>query len=136
MMNESFNTLPKRFHDRIPKNKTMVSPEPTPGCATGLRGRVAVMEALEVNDEIQDLILHSASEDQIYQVARRNGFMPMKEDAIMKALQHSIPYEEMNAFGNRVSLDDILDEYPTPVDNPENDSVKKAIITSNEDTIS
>lgn len=117
MINEAFKTLPSRYHDRIPKNRTLVKPEPTPGCATGLKGRVAVMEALQVNEEIQDLILHNASEDQIYQVARRNGFMSMKEDAIIKALQHMIPYEEMNAFGTKVGVEDPIDDFVIPVDN-------------------
>ncbi len=133
MMDETLKTLPERFLSRIPKNRTMVSPEPTPGCATGLRGRVAVMEALEVDDEIQDLILHNASEDQIYQAARKKGFMTMKEDAIIKALEHSIPYEEMNSFGTKVGIEDIIEqEVNTPVDNPEQIAPEKAIITGNE----
>jgi type II secretory ATPase GspE/PulE/Tfp pilus assembly ATPase PilB-like protein len=49
------------------------------------------MEAFEVNEEIQELILRNGSEDQIFQVARRHGFMTMKEDAIIKALEH-VPY--------------------------------------------
>jgi type IV pilus assembly protein PilB len=136
MIDESFKTLPERFHNRIPKNTTMVSPEPTPGCATGLRGRVAVMEALEVDDEIQDLILHNASEDQIYQVARRKGFMSLKEDAIIKALNHLIPYEEMNSFGSKVGVEDMLDDLIIPVDNPEQSEAKEAIIDSNENIVS
>jgi type IV pilus assembly protein PilB len=118
MIDEAFKTLPQKYHNRIPTNRTLVKPEPTPGCATGLKGRVAIMEALEVNEEIQDLILHNASEDQIYQVARRHGFMGMKEDAIIKALQHQIPYEEMNAFGSKIGVEEVLDEFIIPVDNP------------------
>lgn len=136
MIDDSFKTLPDRFHDRIPKSRTIVSPEPTPGCATGLKGRVAVMEALEVDEEIQDLILHNASEDQIYQVARRKGFMSMKEDAIIKALNHKIPYEEMNSFGSKVGVEEMLDDFIIPVDNLEQPETKKAIINDNENTVS
>lgn len=128
MMSEAFKTLPERFRDRIPKNRTLLKPEPTPGCATGLRGRVAVMESLEISDEIQDLILHNASEDQIYQVARRHGFMSMKEDAIIKALEHTIPYEEMNSFGTKLGIDDALDDLDDliiPVDNPVKEEPEK-----------
>jgi type II secretory ATPase GspE/PulE/Tfp pilus assembly ATPase PilB-like protein len=86
MMDETFKTLPKKYHERIPKERTIITPEPTPGCTTGLKGRVAVMEAFEVNEEIQELILHNGSEDQMFlQAARRYGFMTMKEDAIIKA---------------------------------------------------
>ncbi len=135
MMNETLKTLPERYHKRLPTNRTIVTPEPTPGCATGLRGRVAVMEALEINDEIQDLILHGASEDQIYQVARRNGFMSLKEDAIIKALQHKIPLEEMNSFGSVLEeADPVPPATKTPVDNPEPTQANKVIINDNEDT--
>ena len=136
MIDEAFKSLPERFQNRVPKTHTIVRPEPTPGCATGLKGRVAVMEALEVDDEIQDLILHNASEDQIYQVARRKGFMSMKEDAIIKALNHMIPYEEMNSFGSKVGVEDILDNITVPVDNLEQSETKKAIIEDNENTFS
>jgi len=137
LMDEAFKTLPERYRDRIPKNRTIVSPEPTPGCATGLKGRVAVMEALVIDDEIQDLILHGASEDQIYQVARRNGFMSMKEDAVIKALQHKIPLEEMNAFGTKVSSEaDFEKDEILPVDNPLHEDPTKAIIKLDEDITS
>ncbi len=136
MINQSIKNLPQKYHSRIPVNKTMLRPEPTPGCATGLRGRVAVMEALEVNEEIQNLILHNASEDQIFQSARKNGFMTMKEDAIIKALQHTIPYEEMNTFGTKVGLDMTVDDVPPPVDNQVAESPSPAIMDINEDLAS
>lgn len=110
MMDESFKTLPSKYHARIPENRTIVHPEPAPDCATGMRGRIAVMEVLAINDEIQELILQNGSEEQIFEVARRHGFMTMREDAIIKALEHEIPYEEMNAFGAKadVSYDDTM----------------------------
>lgn len=133
MMDETFKTLPKKYHERIPKEQTIITPEPTPGCTTGLKGRVAVMEAFEVNDEIQELILHNGSEDQIFQAARRYGFMTMKEDAIIKALEHTIPYEEMNAFGTKVGLEMEIDEMTGPVDNQVIDTAATDIMDVNED---
>jgi type IV pilus assembly protein PilB len=136
MMEQSFKTLPDKYRSRIPTGKTMVRPEPTPGCATGMKGRVAVMEALEINDEIQELILRNASEDQVFQTARKNGFMTMKEDAIIKALDHVIPFEEMNAFGTKVGLDSMLDEMDSPVDNQLAEPKDAAIMDINEDLAS
>ena len=133
MMDQSFKTLPQRYHYRIPKSRTMLRPEPAPGCATGLRGRVAVMEALEVNEEIQELILHNSSEEQMFLTARKNGFMTMKEDAIIKALDHVIPYEEMNTFGTKVGLESLPEEVAAPVDNPVAKTDIPAIINLNED---
>ncbi len=136
MIEEAFKTLPQKYQERIPKNRTIIYPEPAPGCATGLRGRVAVMEAFEVNEEIQELILREASEDQIFQVARRHGFMSMKEDAIIKALNHVIPYEEMNAFGTKVGVDTEIDETIGTVDNQVIESAESDIININEDIAS
>jgi type IV pilus assembly protein PilB len=104
-----FADLPEKFRGRIPKYGSVMHPEPSPGCATGLRGRVAIMETLEITEELQSLILKSASEEEMFNVARRQGFMSMQEDAIIKSLEHVIPFEEMNSFGTKVGLDDLLD---------------------------
>ncbi len=136
MMNQSFETLPEKYRSRIPTGRTIVHPEPTPGCATGMRGRVAIMEVLEINEAIQEMILKNASEEQIYDEARKHGFMTMKEDAIIKALAHMIPLEEMNAFGTKINVEDALEETETPVDNPIAVAESESIINSNENTSS
>lgn len=110
MVEKEFETLPEQFRDRIPQGDTMLRPEPSPGCTAGTKGRVAVMEALEVNEEIEALILNGGSEEDIYNVARKNGFMSIKEDAIIKGLQHVIPYEEVSIFGTKVGQENVLDE--------------------------
>ncbi|KXJ99080.1 MAG: Type II secretion system protein E [Parcubacteria bacterium OLB19] len=134
MINEAFKTLPQKYHTHIPTGeRTVIYPEPSPGCTTGLKGRVAVMEAFEINEEIQELILRNGSEDQIFQVARRHGFMTMQEDAIIKALQHTIPYEEMNAFGTKIGMDFDIDDIPVPVDNQVITESKADIMNINED---
>ena len=134
MMEDDFKTLPAKYHDRIPAGRTILHPEPTPGNATGLKGRIAVMEILEVSEPIQNLILKNASEEEIYNVARLHGFMSMKEDAIIKALDHIIPYEEMTVFGSKVGMDDIEDEESIPVNNsPQNVDID-AIIKNDENT--
>ena len=134
MIDETFKTLPSKYHDRVPANRTIVHPEPSPQSATGLRGRVAIMEVLEVNDEIQELILTNGSEEQMFNVARAHGFMTMQEDAIIKALEHVIPYQEMNAFGTKAGIELLLEEAPLPVDNQVNTEAEAPIIGGNEDT--
>lgn len=104
MVDKAFETLPEKYRTRIPDSKTMLHPEPSTGCASGTKGRVAVMEAFEVNEDIQELILKGGSEEEIFNVARKSGFTTMKEDAIIKAFNHIIPYEEMNVFGTKIGL--------------------------------
>ncbi len=116
MMNREFETLPERYHSVIPKSRTVLHPEPSAGCATGTKGRVAVTELFEVTTEIEGLILRGASEEDMYQAARKNGFVSIKEDAIIKALNHTIPYEEVSVFGTKVGQENVLQE-ESPVDN-------------------
>ena len=137
MMDDTFKTLPEKYSSRKPKGVSIVHPQSSPGCATGMRGRMAIMEVLEVNEAIQEMILKSASEEEIYNEARKHGFMTMKEDAIIKALEHKIPYEEMNIFGTKVGIDeDLSDTIATTVDKPPIATEASAIISSNENTTS
>ena len=116
MVDDSFATLPEQYHDRLPSAQDMLKIEPTKQCPSGTKGRVAVTECLEVTEEIEQLILENASEENIYQAAREDGFMSMKEDAIIKALEHIIPFEEVGAFGTKVGLaDDVLTPPTQPV---------------------
>lgn len=136
MIKDIFATLPEKYHHVIPKNRTMRDPEPTPGCTTGMKGRVAIMETLEINDELQSLILKNASEEEMYKVARKNGFMTMQEDAVVKALNHVISPVEMNAFGTKIGIDadEIFD-----VETVDNQIVKldeEGILDSNENIVS
>ena len=86
------------------------------------------MEAVEITPEIEALILKGGSEAEIYAVARKNGFMSMREDAVIKAMHHSIPFEEVNSLGGNFSEADSdtdissdiapkVDDVPKTVDN-------------------
>lgn len=118
MFKREFETLPEKYHKHIPESKTVLHPEPSAGCASGTKGRVAIMELFEVDSEIESLILKNASEEDMYHAARKNGFISMKEDAIIKALEHTIPIEEVSTFGTKVGEENVLTEDSLPVDNP------------------
>jgi type IV pilus assembly protein PilB len=136
MIDETFKTLPKKHHSRIPEVKSIMHPQPSPQSATGLKGRTAVTEVLEITDEIQELILRNASEEEFMQAARKNGFFTMYEDAIVKALNHEIPYEEMNVFRSKVGNEMIIEEAAPPVDNPFEDYILEDIMKGDETTTS
>lgn len=106
MIDHEFETLPGEYRARIPKSQTILNAEPTEDCPNGTRGRMAVTEVLEITDEIERCILDSASEDEIYDTARKQGYMSMKEDAIIKALNHDIPFEEVNTLGGALIISD------------------------------
>lgn len=117
MFNKEFESLPAAYRDRIPPFENIYHPVPVPGCTAGTKGRVAVMEVLEVDQDIQNLILKGGSEEEIYKVARAKGFMSMKEDAIIKALQGDIPYEEISSFGTKIGAETAVGKDFLPEDN-------------------
>lgn len=106
MIEHEFSELPEEYRHKIPKTDHVLFAQPSPDCASGTRGRVAVMEAIEVNQDIEKLILDGANEDAFLEAARKNGFISMKEDAIIKALEHTIPFEEVSTLGGAMLVSD------------------------------
>lgn len=128
---ETFKTLPKKYLNRIPTNRTVLHPEPIPSCPTGYRGRTAITEVLEINEEMQELILKNASEEEFFHAGRKNGFITIQEDAVIKALNHEIPFEEMNVFTSKINTDLSAEEF-NPVDNLADIEISEAIMEDNE----
>jgi type II secretory ATPase GspE/PulE/Tfp pilus assembly ATPase PilB-like protein len=61
---------------------TLYRAEGCPQCHyQGFKGRMAILEILRCDDEIDELIAHGASQQQLLQAARRNGFRSIAEDA-------------------------------------------------------
>ena len=106
LIDNEFADLPSEYRERIPQATEVLFAEPTASCSSGTRGRVAVMEAITVDEDIGKLILNGANEEQIYNMARSKGFMSMKEDAIIKALEHTIPFEEVSTLGGEALVSD------------------------------
>lgn len=124
MIDHEFRDLPEQFASSIPKGTHVLEAEPTADCATGTKGRVAVMEAIEINEDMTRLILNNGSEEEYYKAARSNGFISMKEDAIIKALDGSIPFEEVNTLGGALLVaDDPETPSVTPPDPIETEEV-------------
>jgi len=69
------------------------------GCSvckdTGYRGRVAVMEALEIDDDIRALILRKASEAEIRKVALAKGMIPLRQNALAKVIRGKTTLQEL-----------------------------------------
>lgn len=112
MIEKQFEDLPPQFKKDIPPAKQLYEAKPTGECPNGTRGRAAVLEVLEMNDEIERAILTNPSEETMYTIARNRGMLTMKEDAIIKALNGEIPFDEINTLGG----DLLVDEEATPVE--------------------
>lgn len=98
MIDKQFADLPEEFKKDIPMGKEVYEAVPTPDCVTGIQGRAAVIEVLSMNKELEQVILKNPTEVEIQKIARKNGMLTMKEDAIIKAFNRVIPFEEVNTL--------------------------------------
>ena len=89
----------KQFPPTLPESaEGLVIFEPT-GCkkcgASGYTGRIAVMETLEMSDQIAELVNTRASEAKIEKVAQGEGMITMRQDGILKVLDGVTTLEEI-----------------------------------------
>jgi type IV pilus assembly protein PilB len=74
--------------DRLPANGKWLVGRGCDDCRkSGFKGRVAIHELLQVNDELRELITRRAPEHEIRKVARAAGMRTLSEDGIAKAAQ-------------------------------------------------
>ena len=96
MIDREFRDIPEEFKKAIPFSEEVLAASSTPDCPKGTRGRTAVFEVLQMDKELEGMILKSATESEIMKVARKQGMLTMKEDAMVKAFKKEIPWEEVN----------------------------------------
>ena len=106
MLENQFADLPESERKKLPKLDTLYEAKPTKECPDGTRGRMAVFEVLEMNKDIEKVILTNPVESEIYKIARQNGMLTMKEDAIIKSSKKLIPFKEVNTLGGALLEDD------------------------------
>ncbi len=97
-----FADLPDAYRKSLPPFKEFYHASPTDECPTGMRGRVAVIEILRMNKNLEQVVLKEPVESKIYEAARKDGMFTMREDAIFKALAGEIPFEEVNTLGGEL----------------------------------
>jgi type IV pilus assembly protein PilB len=96
IVDKQFEDLPAEFRSEIPQATEILKIKPTPECPNGTKGREAVFEMFKMSKEIEQVILKNPVESEIYKVARQQGLITMKEDAIRKMMLKIIPFEEIN----------------------------------------
>ncbi len=107
MLEDQFADLPDKYKPTIPKK--LYEAKATAECPSGLRGRLAVFELLPMTSELERQILTDASEDKVRAIARKHGMLTMKEDAILKSFEGSIPFSEANKLSGALLAEKIVD---------------------------
>jgi type II secretory ATPase GspE/PulE/Tfp pilus assembly ATPase PilB-like protein len=93
-----FQDLPKEYLEKLPVTDTVYEAQKSEGSESGLHGRMPVAEMFIVDREIERLILNKPSEDVLYEYARKQGMLTMKDDAILKCMKGLIPWDEVNTL--------------------------------------
>jgi type IV pilus assembly protein PilB len=97
---EQFKDLPEDFKKVIKLTDKMYDTVPSPDCPSGTRGRIAICEMFKVDKEMQSVILKNPINSEIYKVARKNGMLTMREDAMLKGIGGIIPFTEVYNFSD------------------------------------
>ena len=99
MIDKEFEDLPEEYKTEISGINEVYETEPGPSCPNGTRGRTAVFEVLSMTKELESVILKNPTDAEVKKIARANGMLTMKEDAIIKSSKKIIPFREVNTLG-------------------------------------
>ena len=92
---KQFADLPQVYKDELNLNRNFNEAVPVEECPTGTRGRIPVLEILEIDNDIQNAILKKVGDDKLYEIAREKGMITMKEDAMLKSMDGIVPFVEI-----------------------------------------
>lgn len=98
---KEFENVPEEFRGKYLNgiNQDFVyEPQASPESASGIKGRVAVFEMFVMSKELERVILENPTEQAIEKIARAQGMINMKEDAMLKAFEGIIPFNEISAL--------------------------------------
>jgi type IV pilus assembly protein PilB len=84
----------------IPEEKiSSIAPKKGEGCGecnnTGIRGRVAIHELMDINAPIREAILKGASSTELRKIAVANGMRSLRANAVMKMIRGLTTIEEV-----------------------------------------
>ena len=106
MLDKEFADLPEEYRKELPEFTHFYDAAPTADCPNGTRGRMAVFEIMKMDQKLETVVLEHPVEEKVYAVARAQGMMTMREDAIIKALRGDIPFAEVSTLGGALLADD------------------------------
>jgi type IV pilus assembly protein PilB len=95
MVHKQFENLPDEFKKEYQIDRPLYEAKGNAEYPTGMKGRVPVFEVLHITDEIEEAILRSKGEEEIFRLARLNGMVTLKEDAMLKCMEGKVPFTEL-----------------------------------------
>ncbi len=107
-IDNEMKSLPEQFRYPIPD--TVYEAVRTPTCPTGMHGRMAVFEVLEMSPAIEKVVLKNPVESSLWATARSEGMLTMREDAVQKAAAKKVPFSEINNLSSLMLSDETAAE--------------------------
>ncbi len=96
MIEKAIEGVDPKFRKDIKIPTTVYRGARSATCPGGTKGRGAVFEIMEINREIEKAIMENPIEAEMYKISRANGLFTMKEDALLKAFEGIVPFEEVS----------------------------------------
>ncbi len=96
MVERQFSDLPAEHRAKITIPNQVYEAVPSPSCPSGTKGRIPVFEFLKMDRDIEHVVLTNPVEQAVYDAARAKGMLTMKDDALLKAFNGIIPFDEVN----------------------------------------
>ncbi len=94
MIKKQFGDLSPEFLSNMPFTDSLHAQKPSTRSRSGTEGRIAVFEMLEVDKDVEKAILKKADENEIFKIAREKGMITLKEDALLKSMNGTVPFRE------------------------------------------
>jgi len=95
MIQKEVATLPEPIQAEFLSKQTMTEVVGTPDCPSGLKGRIAVCEMFEIDEDVKRAILENPNEQALLALVRKKGMRTMREDGILKSIAGDIPMQEV-----------------------------------------
>lgn len=95
LVDKQFADLPEEFKKEFKIDRPLYEAKGNTQYPTGMKGRVPVFEVLSITDEIEEAILRNKGEEEIFRLARLNGMVTIKEDAMLKCMDGKVPFIEL-----------------------------------------
>ncbi len=95
LIDKQFADLPDIHKAKLGLDGSLHEATASPECPSGTRGRVPVFEMFKIDKEMQNVILKNPVEGEIYKTARAAGMVSMREDAILKSIRGTVPFQDV-----------------------------------------
>jgi type IV pilus assembly protein PilB len=81
----------------VPEDRTkMWSPAGCDKCNhTGYKGRLGIFEAILMDKDVENAVKSGASDREIWEIAKKQAILTMKQDGVLKVLQGITSLEEL-----------------------------------------